>query len=352
MIRLELRRLELETPGARDARRSWPVRRGLLVRLDSGRGQVGLGEASPLPGYSPDALDDVEQALHGVDLAALEQALAQPTARAALRATAALLPASLPSARMALETAALDLLGKRAATPAPLLLGAAPGAERPLSFLLGPASAPDLEERAHAALGAGFRQLKLKLGAEGALARELAGVVGLRNRFGTDISLRVDANRALREGDVQLAWKTLERVGIELFEEPGELPEALLGQLPLALDESLQGLSETAVDARLRRLRAQCLVLKPMALGGLDHCWRLAERARDHGADAVVSHCFEGPLGYRAAAALALALPPGPAHGLGPHQALAGWGVSLGPADASLSVWSQPGLGDFESLWP
>jgi o-succinylbenzoate synthase len=350
-MKLELRRLELKSPGARDARRSWPVRRSLLVRLDSGRGPVGLGEASPLPGYSPDTLDDAEQALHGVDRVALEQALAQPVARAALRATAALLPARLPAARMALETAALDLLGKLRDRPAPLLLGAEAGAERPLSFLLGPASASDLEQRAQAAIDAGFRQLKLKLGAEGALDRELAGVVGLRKRFGAGVSLRLDANRALRGVDVARAWETLEGVGIEFFEEPGELPEALLGRVPLALDESLQGLSESELDAKLRQLRPRCLVLKPMALGGLDHCWQLAERAREQGADAVVSHCFEGPLGYRAAASLALALPRGPAHGLGAHEALAGWGKSLGPAAASLSVWREPGLGDLESLW-
>jgi L-alanine-DL-glutamate epimerase-like enolase superfamily enzyme len=214
--------------------------------------------------------------------------------------------------------------------------------------LLGPGSDPELEARAEAALGAGFRHFKLKLGAKGALERELSGALALRQRFGAGISLRVDANGALTRGDVATAWEALERVGLELFEEPGELPEALLGRLPLALDESLQGLSEAEVEAQLRTLKARCLVLKPMALGGLDHCWRLAELARAHDAFVVISHSFEGPVGYRAACALALALPPGLAHGLGPHSGLGGWGAP----SPSLTTWSEPGLGDLAELWP
>ena len=351
-MKLELRRVTLQTEGARDARRSWPARESLLLRLTDQQGQTGLGEASPLPGYSMDTLDAVEAALGQVVPAALAQALAQVPARAALRATASLLAVELPSARMALETAALDLLGKVAGVAAPALLGVRPDAERPLAQLLGPASDPALEARAEAAVTQGFRHLKLKLGAAGQLQRELAGVLALRKRFGAGVSLRVDANGALSGGDVREAWEALERAGIELFEEPGQVPEALLGRLPLALDESLQGLSEEQVEASLRQLQARCLVLKPMALGGLDHCWRLAERARDHGVDVIVSHLFDGPLGYRAASALALALPRGPAHGLGPHAALAAWNlpqpVAAGP---TLGTWREPGLGNLESLW-
>lgn len=347
-MKLELRRLQLQSPGAGDARRSWPERHSLLVRLTDAQGRAGLGEAAPLPNYSPDTLDEVEPALGSIDPAALQQVFDQSTARAALRAAAALLPMTLPSARLALESATLDLLGKQQGVAAPLLLGVQPGAERQLSFLLGPAGDSGLEARAEAAIAAGFRHFKLKLGAEGALGRELRGVLALRKRFGVGISLRVDANGALAGGNVATAWEALERAGLELFEEPGELPEALLGRLPLALDESLQGLSEAEVEAQVRKLQARGLVLKPTALGGLDHCWRLAERARDHGVDVVVSHCFEGPIGYRAACALALALPRGLAHGLGPHPGL---GAFSAPSP-SLTTWREPGLGDFTRLWP
>ncbi len=347
-MKLELRRVTVPSPRAQDARRSWPTRESLLVRMSDADGHSGVGEASPLPGYSPDQLADVEAALALVAAATpnLAVALELLPARVALRAVAGLVPESLPAARMALETAALDLLGQRQGLSAPLLLGAAPTATRPLAELLGPASAPTLLPDAERAVRAGFSHLKLKLGATGQLQPELDGVAALRKRFGANVSLRLDANGSLGAADVALAWQTLSRLSIELFEEPGAVPPELTAALPLGLDESLQGRSESEVEALLRQRQPRCLVLKPMALGGLDHCWRLAERARDVGADVVVSHCFDGPFAWRAAAALALALPRGPAHGLAPHAGLEAWSLAPLPVrNGCLETWKEPGLG-------
>jgi L-Ala-D/L-Glu epimerase len=360
-MKLELRRVSIPSASALDARRTLPPRESLLVRITDANGEMGLGEASPLPGYSRDQLDDVERALTAVPVEALEAALEQVPARAALRGVSSLVGFELPSARMALETAALDLLGSKQSLPAPVLLGGQTDAQRPLSLLLGPVL--DRNQRAGAAehrvekvitatMTQGFRHFKLKLGAQDALAQELATLVALRKRFGSGISLRLDANGLLSSADVTSAWETLEPLAIELFEEPGQVPEALATRLPLALDESLQGLTEDEVEAAIRQLKPRALVLKPTALGGIDHCWRLAERARDHGVDVVISHCFDGPLAFRACAALALALPRGLAHGLGPHNVLSAWAVkNPAPKGATLQAWREPGLGDLGKPW-
>jgi o-succinylbenzoate synthase len=345
-MKVELRRVTVRTPRAQDARRSWPERESLLLRISDARGQSGVGEASPLPGYSPDRLDDVETELGRLDSQALAAALELLPARAALRAVASLMPIGLPSARMALETAALDLLGRRLGMSAPILLGAASSATRQLAELVGPASSSSLLQDAERAVRAGFKHLKLKLGSSGLLERELAGVTALRQRLGASAAVRLDANGSLTAEDLELAWPELARLGIEWFEEPGPVPERLASALPLALDESLQGLDEAQVEALLRLRKPRCVVLKPMALGGLDHCWRLAERARDVGADAIISHCFDGPFAWRAAAALALALPRGPAHGLAPHAGLEAWSMNALPVrQGCLETWSEPGLG-------
>jgi L-alanine-DL-glutamate epimerase-like enolase superfamily enzyme len=360
-MKLELRRVAIPSSGAIDARRSGSARESLLLRLTDQSGELGLGEASPLPEYCRDKLDDIEQALSAIPMDALEAALEQSPARAALRAVSNLVSFDLPAARMALETAALDLLGNRQGVPAPVLLGGQADAERPLSLLLGPVLDRTKRTGTHeaavqhlitATMSLGFRHFKLKIGAEGALARELAILVGLRKRFGSSISLRLDANGLLSASDVKTAWETLEPLGIELFEEPGQIPQELAGRLPLALDESLQGLSEEGVEAAIREHKPRALVLKPTALGGIDHCWRLAERARDHGVDVVISHCFDGPLALRASAALALALPRGLSHGLGPHPKLAAWDVkNPAPKGGTLRAWREPGLGDLGNPW-
>jgi L-alanine-DL-glutamate epimerase-like enolase superfamily enzyme len=274
----------------------------------------------------------------------LESALGQTSVWAALSAVANLVPANLPSARMALETAALDLIGQRQGLPAPRLLGAAADTQRDLAQLLGPAGSPSLLQEAERERLAGFRHFKLKLGAPGQLERELVDIAALRKRY-PQLGLRLDANGALSASEITQAWQSLSQLDIELFEEPGAVPDALLGALPLGLDESLQGLDEAAALALLAQRRARCLVLKPMALGGLTHCWRLAEQARALGAGVVISHCFDGPFAWRAAAALALALPAGLAHGLAPHAGMAAW--TLGPlpvVHGYLKMWSEPGL--------
>jgi o-succinylbenzoate synthase len=344
-VKVEWRRVTVRTPRAQDARRHWPERESLLVTVTDAQGRRGIGEASPLPGYSPDTLDAVEAALGGLDASRLQAALELPT-RAALGAVSGLLPASLPSARMALETAVLDWLGRRAGVPAPVLLGGAANGTRPLAQLLGPAASAVIAEDADRAVRAGFRNVKLKLGAKGQLQRELEGVQAVRERLGAQVSLRLDANGVLTAAEVEGIWPSLSRIGIELFEEPGAVPLQLLGALPLALDESLQGLDEVAMAALVRERQARCLVLKPMALGGLAHCWQLADRARELGAGVIISHCFDGPFAWRAAASLALALPAELAHGLAPHAGLEAWSTGPLPVSAGwLETWTEPGLG-------
>ncbi|HKY37645.1 MAG TPA: mandelate racemase/muconate lactonizing enzyme family protein [Polyangiaceae bacterium] len=360
-MKLELRRVSVPSSGALDARRTLARRESLLLRLTDRDGELGLGEASPLPQYSRDELDDIEPALSAIPMDALEAALEQVPARAALRAVSSLVSFELPSARMALETAALDLLGNKQGISSPLLLGGQADAQRPISLLLGPVL--DHTRRGGtidgaatklitATMASGFRHFKLKLGAKDALARELATLAAVRQRFGSSISLRLDANGLLSAADITSAWEALEPLDIELFEEPGPVPETLIGRLPLGLDESLQGLSEDDVEAAIRKLKPRALVLKPTALGGIDHCFRLAERARGHGVDVIISHCFDGPLAFRACAALALALPRGLAHGLGPHSVLSAWNVkNPAPKDATLQAWREPGLGNLGSPW-
>lgn len=352
-MRLELRRVTVATAGARDARRSWSERERLLLRVSDGRGAYGEGEASPLPGYSPDTLPEVEAALQGLDTSRLQRALepglgvvSRELGLSVLTAVAGLMPEALPAARMALETAALDLLSRHAGLPAARWLGAAPDAAVRLAALIGPAAEPDLLERAKSALGQGYTHLKVKVGATGLEREEVAAIAALRDALGASVSLRLDANGAWSESQLLEAWSTLRHSGIEFFEEPGELPAALLGELPLALDESLQGLNANDVTAALDGLHARALVLKPTALGGLTHCWALATAARAAGAGAVLSHCFEGALAFRSVAALALALPSGLAAGLAPHAALPPDDEVAALVEAgTLHGWSEPGLG-------
>jgi L-alanine-DL-glutamate epimerase-like enolase superfamily enzyme len=215
-----------------------------------------------------------------------------------------------------------------------------------LAALIGAAAEPELMARARGALDQGYTHLKIKVGKAGSWREESAAIAALRQAVSPGVSLRLDANGAWSASELRDAWPVLRSCGLSLFEEPGELPEALLGELPLALDESLQGLSAFQVADTLRQQRAQAVVLKPTALGGLAHCFELAKLASQAGAGVVLSHCFEGALAYRAVAAVALALPEGLAAGLAPHAALpANTGRHL-VRSGTLHTWAEPGLGE------
>jgi o-succinylbenzoate synthase len=341
-VKITLRRFAGDSVGARNAQCAWSRRCGLLLELGVD-GVRGLGEASPLPGYSPDSLADAEAALAALDVRALEHALERPDILDVLRAVAALLPGPQRAARMALETAALDWRARRAGVSAAALLGAAPDAERTLAWLVAAADSADL----HCAEAAGYRRFKMKVGAPGNLAAELAAVEHLRGRLGADSRLRLDANRSWSEAQARYACRELAAMNIEFIEEPCRGASRSLGtDIAIALDESLLGRRPDELAGLVRETGARVVVLKPMLLGGLMRCLELGRHAAELGLGVVVSHCFDGPVALAAAGALALSLPTHRAQGLAPHAGLAAWPrVALPIVGALFRASTQPGLG-------
>jgi o-succinylbenzoate synthase len=343
-MKITLRRFTGGSVGARNARRDWRRRSGLLVELCVGA-EHGLGEASPLPGYSPDTLAEAEAALAALDVGALEHALERPEILVALKAVGDLLPSTQPAARMALETAALDWRARREGVSAAALLGAAPHAERPLAWLV---TATD-HTAAHVARAAGYRQFKIKMGAPADLAAELAGVKGLGPALGAGSRLRLDANRSWTEPQAHYVCREMAAMDVELefIEEPcRESSGPLDTEIAIALDESLRGRRPDELEGLVRDTGARIVVLKPMVLGGLTHSLELGRRAAALGLGVVVSHSFDGPVALMAAGALALTLRTSCAQGLAPHAGLAAWpSVPLPIVGAVLRDWMRPGLG-------
>jgi o-succinylbenzoate synthase len=354
---VSLRRCSGGTLAARAARQTWPKRSSLLLEIVAGSHR-GLGEASPLPGYSSDTLEQAEGALATLDRHALALALEQEHLFEALAAAAKLVPAGQSAARMALETAVLDLRGRQCGQSAPQLLAAEPGAERTLAWLAGVV----VDGRAQAellvvirrAVRAGYTHFKLKLGANGRLRDELAAVHGLRSALGSAVRLRLDANQAWSEADARAACGALEGLDIEFIEEPCRAPSRLLDTcIPIALDESLRDRNPRDLATLARRAAACVVILKPMVHGGLTRCLAMARQAHALGLGVVISHSFDGPVALVAAAALALALPTRMAQGLAPHAGLAAWPeVPLPITGGKLHAWSSPGLGSATELMP
>ncbi len=294
-------------PGVSNSQRTWNERRGLLLRLSTPEG-IGVGECSPLPGYSPDSLEECEAALRALPWQSLVAFDARLSPEAALARASALLPRELPAARFALESALLDLWSRTRRTPACVFLDQRVEAHRPLrvSRLLGPAANTNLVSAALSAHEHGFRCLKFKIGVD--FEREFETLSLVRDKLGDLIQLRADVNRAWPSQRAAAYLERLSTLRLEFVEEPSAEPSAWprLSNVPLALDESLQGLDLGKLDAMIADSGAQVMVLKPTVLGGFSSVIALNRKARSRGLRTIISHTFEGPIGHAACVQLAL----------------------------------------------
>ncbi len=352
------------------SRRAWSERSGVFVRLQAGtEGIIGWGEASPLPGYSPESLDQTIDVLERVVLGhdgiqAVLEGSDPAQIHAGIVAGLRHLPREIGSVRFGLETALLDLAGRFHGLPAPALWSqgeTVDWAEIETADLCSDAEQFDgkafdgkagEEKRLEGEAPNHSSVLKVKVGRAGAFAREFDALRRIRERF-PFLRLRLDANGAWSTELVSDYLDQLSGLGIQWIEEPTtvgskeELQRLCAGSpVPLALDESIHRLGLESED--LKALRPAAIILKPHVLGGF-RCVELGRSTISMGIAAVVSHLFDGPLAYRASYALALALDSfGVAekqtHGLARHAGLSAWPEMAEQLASPPDTWG-PGLG-------
>jgi o-succinylbenzoate synthase len=289
------------------ARGAITEREGFLVRIEHA-GQVGLGEATPLSGWT-ESLDDCRAALESVTDPA--RAIEDDTL------------AATPAARHGVALALADARARAADEPLYRHLGGERRVERvPVNATVGDGDVPETVAAARGAVEAGFECLKVKVGAR-PLAADEERLRAVREAC-PDVELRADANGAWDRETARAAIDEFAPLDLAYLEQP--LPAADLaghaalreGGGTIALDESLAAAS---VDEVLAADAADVLVCKPMALGGPDRARATARRAREAGCEAVFTTTIDAALARAGAVHVAASLPDVPACGL----ATAGW---------------------------
>jgi len=337
---IEWHELRAPVSGMAGAARGQAERASLILSLRDNNGRCGRGEASPLPDYSPDSLEQCAAEFAAIDLSRLSPLAADENvidwAQASLDASGL----SAPAARFALETALLDWAGQARQAPVWRLL--APELETPHPVPLS-ALVSDLAG-ARQAWARGIRTFKLKLDAQAPQAAIALGQA-LRAEF-VEAALRFDANGQLAPDQVNEVLQALAPLHPEFIEEP--VAGAMLARLPaqpvaIAADESLTDPAQrqALID------RCQALVLKPTVLGGVLACRHIALAAQARGKTVCLTHCFDGPMAQQATAQLAAVVPEVAACGLGRHAAQALWPGHWWPAwdEAQIRLGQAPGLG-------
>lgn len=315
-------------------------RRGLLVALTAAEGITGYGDCAPLPSSGEAGYARVSTAL-----AALVRELAGRSAEQILEKVAAV---PWPEVRWALETALCDCAAQSQGVPLMQYLGGQRQGGVLVNAALGALRA-DSAQQAAAALAAGFRCAKIKVGI-GRIEDELAALRAIQATTEGRLPLRLDANRAFNDADARRFLDGLAGLSIEAIEEPLARPTperlaVLQASVPfaIAVDESLPelGLAPLIDAGAMRRL-----VIKPARIGSMAATQTLARQAQAAGIEVVLTSVVDSAVGVTAAAHLAAAISPQLAHGLATLEWLASDVAPAPPIlDGRLCLGALPGLG-------
>ena len=298
-----------------------PERPTAIVIARGATGAIGLGEAQPLPGRSPDTVAECAAAVAAVQ-GALPLPLSPATALEAAGELAQAVAPRAPAARFAIETAILDLVARTIGRSLAAVLVEHPARQVATNALVRTAG------DAAIAVARGHTTLKLKLA--GDPVADLIRTRAIRAAIPREVALRIDGNLTWAASEVDARLAELAGLAVEYVEEPAPGFAAAARRrrpTPLALDESLvDDHREDWLDDALRGGAIAAVVLKP-ALLGLVASLTIARRATQLGVSAVVTHTFDGAIAVAAACELAraiAALPGAPlrAHGLAPHSQL------------------------------
>lgn len=296
----------------------------VLVQLIDSDGRSGWGEAPVswrVTGESPASVEaavsgplrDVVLGRDTVDLTELGAAITASVVRN-------------PSARSAIDCALHDLAAQCAGRPLTEFLG---GSSMSVSTDMTLSAASDREllaDDARRHVAAGFRTLKVKVGAGG--DDDLA-VRSVRTAIGPGIGLRVDANQAwVPEQAIALirGWEDA-GIGLEFVEQPvaarriDDLARVTaMVDTPVLADESVWDAAD--LGEIVRRRAADAVNLKLAKCGGLSEARRMAAQASATDMPVIVGCMMESTVGIGAAASLASSLGAGGA-GI-PHDLDAG----------------------------
>jgi L-Ala-D/L-Glu epimerase len=304
------------------------------VTLTGDDGRSGRGEAAPLEPYDGVSIERVLAALDSYRRALVRPLGAGVTALDACRAAD-----ELPQALAAIDLALWDLAGRRAGRPVCELLTTSPARTVAVNASIGAEDPADAAAAALAAVAAGYRCVKLKVG----VGDDDARVAAVRAAIGPQPRLRLDANGAWSVEEAERTLAVLSRHGLELVEEPVSglaATSELRARVPVRI-----AIDETAAQAGALTARvADAVCLKISRCGGIGGLLAAASLVRASGADVYLSSTYDGPLGIAAALHAAAALAPLPPCGLATLE-LFDEPSGLRVQSGEITVPTGPGLG-------
>lgn len=274
---------------------------GVLLRVITDSGLVGLGESSPLQSVTgDDQATNIDVARHLRDLLKGRDPLAIESAHKLFGGYLH----SNPSIIAAFDMALYDLLGKAAGLPVFRLLGGdkttfetdwTTGMDTPEKMV------KDVKDH----LAKGFKVHKVKLGENP--DKDVARLQAIRDAVGDDVVIRIDANQGYTVPQAVQALKRMEKFNLQAAEQPlvasdieGLRHLRNSTSIPIMADESL--FSPHDALTLIRAEAVDYFNIKLMKAGGITGALKISWIAEAAGIPCMVGCMAESRLGLTAAA--------------------------------------------------
>jgi muconate cycloisomerase len=309
----------------------------VLVRMRDEDGVEGVGEGTTIGGLSYG-----EESPEGIKLA-IDTYIAPILKRCDAARVGAAMEAVSRSvygnhiAKSAVETALLDMAGRRLGVPLSELIGGGRVRDRlPVAWTLASGdTARDIEEAERVLSARRHNIFKLKIGKR-AVRDDVAHVGAIKRAVGDRASVRVDVNQHWDEAQADLGMGLLHDAGVDLVEQPvarGNVPAMIRlsakHSIPLMADEALHGPADAFALAA--SAAARVFAVKIAQSGGILPAHAVAMIAGAAGIGLYGGTMLEAGIGTAASAHLCATLP-----------ALA-WGTELfGPLLLTEEILTEP----------
>ncbi|UUS59057.1 MULTISPECIES: muconate/chloromuconate family cycloisomerase [unclassified Acinetobacter] len=210
-------------------------------------------------------------------------------------------------AKCAIQTALLDILAQRLNLPLSEVLGGRLRDSLPVLWVLASGNTEkDIAEAQKMIAAKRHNIFKLKIGSRPVEA-DVEHVLAIKKALGSDISIRVDVNRAWSELDAIKGIQLLQDGGVDLIEQPCAIDniDAMCRltrrfDIGIMADESLMG-PQTAYQLA-RHHSASVFAVKVAQSGGLIEGCEVSKIAKLAGIDLYGGTMLEGPVGTIASA--------------------------------------------------
>ncbi len=281
-------------------------RDGLILVLTDAMGHVGLGEISPLPGFSRETM---ETAIYKTTMLVDRMInFGELTAHHHSRRNTTWENRTAPSVvHYGVETALLSLLANARRISMGAMLYGSSSNKIAINGLL-QSSLSDWVPEADFLIGEGYKTLKIKVGRINSVL-EARGIKEIREHVGPDIKLRLDSNRSWDLETAIAFGEAVKSANIEYIEEPIENPAELprffdACEVPFAFDETLHQIVDPTISFEAYT-GLKAFVLKPTLIGCTARFIALVNQAKEQGIMPVISSSYESDVGLAALAQLA-----------------------------------------------